>query len=414
MKVLLVSAYFPIKPCDSARSFVRDEACVLSKAGVEVHVARWRYGGRFFHAKDSVVDGIHVHGLKLFSPRNLFIGFSNLWELPISLFPLKELGRTGVFFSYGKQVERIVKRCNIDIIHAHFAHPDGLVASLAKNSTNKPLVISVLGYDVQSHPKSGYGSLSQHHTTYLVKRALMTADAIIVGAESHYKTVIRLIGEKRSDKVHFISPGIDTVRFNPNVDGSKVRKKLGIRADQPVVLFARHLRPIYGTEYLIKTVPYVIKKCPDAVFLILGEGSLLADLQRLASDLNVADHVKFLGQVSKTDMSFYYAAIDVFVDPCLVGQGYATLEALSCSKPAVGFNVGQIKIKNGVDGFLVKLGSIEKLANRIVQLIEQPHIRKEMGKKGREVVKENYSLEKRIDEILESYKKVLLYHKNDG
>jgi len=211
-------------------------------------------------------------------------------------------------------VERIVKRCNIDIIHAHFAHPDGLVASVAKNSTGKPLVISVLGYDVQSDQKSGYGSLSQRHTTYLVREALMAADAIIVGSESHYKTVIQLIGGKRSGKLHFISPGIDMVHFNPDVDGSIVRNKLGIKADQPVILFARHLRPIYGAEYLIKAVPYVIKKCPDAVFLILGEGSLLADLQRLASGLNVADHVKFLGQIPKTEMPFYYAASDLMLD----------------------------------------------------------------------------------------------------
>ena len=90
----------------------------------------------FFHTKDLVVDGIHVHGLKLFSPKNLFIGFSNLWRLPTSLFPLKELGRTGVFFSYGKQVERIVKRYGTEVIHAHFAHPDGFAASLAKNYTS--------------------------------------------------------------------------------------------------------------------------------------------------------------------------------------------------------------------------------------------------------------------------------------
>jgi len=407
MKVLLISAYFPTKPVDPARSFVRDEAVALSKTGVEVHVARWRYVGRLFHAKDSVVGGIHVHGLKLFSPRNLFIGFSSLWGLPTSSFPLKELGRTGVLFSYGKQVERIVKCCNIDVVHAHFAHPDGFVASVAKKYADKPLVISVLGYDVQSHPKSGYGSLSKRHTTYLVKRALMTADAIIVGAESHYKTVIRLIGEKRSDKIHFISPGIDTVRFNPNVDGSKVRGKLGIRADQPIILFARHLRPIYGAEYLIKAVPYVIRKCPDAVFLILGEGSLLGDLQGLARDLNVADHVKFLGQAPKSDMPFYHAASDLFVDPCLVGQGYATLEALSCGKSAIGFKVGQIKVENGRDGFLVELGDVKEIARKVIWLVENASERQKMGVYGRKRVVRHCSLRGRANDIINLYEKIM-------
>jgi glycosyltransferase involved in cell wall biosynthesis len=403
MKVLLISAYFPIKQDDPTRSFVRDEASALSKAGVEVHVARWRYAGRFFHTKDSVVDGIYVHGLKLFSPKNLFIGFSNLWELPISLFPLKELGRTGVFFSYGKQVEKIVKRCSIDFIHAHFAHPDGLVASVAKNCTGKPLVISVWGYDVQSDPKIGYGSLSRRDTTYLVKRALMAADAIIVGAESHHKMVTRLIGEERSDKVHFISPGIDTIRFNPNVDGSKVRKKLGIRADQPVVLLARHLMPIYGTEHLIKTVPYVIKKCPDAVFLILGEGPLLADLRELANNLNVADQTKFLGQVPKTEMPLYYATSDVFADPCLVGQGYSTLEAMACGTPAVGFKTGQIKIKDNINGFLVKPYNREALAGKIIQLLDDSELRRKMGEKGRKHVIKHCSIDTRVKKLIDIY-----------
>jgi len=47
MKVLLISAYFPLKLDDSARSFVCDEAFELSKAGVDVYVARWRSAGRF-------------------------------------------------------------------------------------------------------------------------------------------------------------------------------------------------------------------------------------------------------------------------------------------------------------------------------------------------------------------------------
>jgi len=407
MKVLLVSAYFPVKPEDPARSFVRDEAFALSDSGVDVHVARWRYAGRLFSTRGSVVDGIHVHGLKLFSPKNLLVGLGNVLRLPISLFPVKELGRTGVFFSYGKQVEAIVKRYNMDVIHAHFAHPDGFVASFAKKNTDKPLVISIWGYDVQSDLKSGYGSLSQKYTAYLVKRALMVADAIIVGDETHYNTVIQLIGEGQKGKVYFIPAGIDIDRFNPNVDGSIVRKKLSITANQPVILFARHLRPIYGVEYLIKAIPHVIEKCPEAVFLVLGEGPLLNDLQQLADSLKVAEHVKFLGQVRKTEMPFYYAASDIFVDPCIMGQGYAASEALSCGKPVVGFKVGQIKVEDGKDGFLVKFGNVKEMAQKIIWLAENPSERQKMGVCGRKRVEKCFSLKSRISNIFDLYEKII-------
>jgi len=65
---------------------------------------------------------------------------------------------------------------------------------------------------------------------------------------------------------------------------------------------------------------------------ILSEGSILANSQRLPGDLNVAGHVRFLCQFPKTDMPFYYAASSIFVDPYIVGQGYASLEAVACEK----------------------------------------------------------------------------------
>jgi len=386
---------------------VYDEAHELVKEGIDVHVTFWKYADRLFRSRDWTIDRIKVHGLKLFSPVDLCLGFSNLPKLPFYLFSPKEIARTGVFLSRSKQIEKIAKHHEVDVIHAHFAHPEGLVGSFVKQYTHKPLVISIWGYDVQSDPKSGYGALSRRDTAYLVKRALIAADAVVVGAEVHYKTVVQLIGEERKDKVHFISAGIDTVRFSPNVDGSIVQEKLGISTDQPVVLFARHLGPVYGAEYLIKAVRYIIEKSPDAVFLILGEGPLLADLQRLADSLNVSKNVKFLGQVRKSDMPYYYAASDIFVDPCIFGQGYASLEALSCGKPVVGFNVGQVKVDDERDGFLVEVGNVKQIAEKIVWLVRNPSERREMGIHGRKRVEKNYSLTHRVDSIINLYKKIV-------
>lgn len=409
MKVLLISAYFPMKPDDFARSFVREEAQALSKMGVEVHVACWRYGGRFFKTMDSVIDGIYVHGLRLFSPKNLLIGFSNLRWLPISLFSAKELGRTGIFFSYGKQVEKIVKRYNVDVIHAHFAHPDGLVACVAKNYTGKPLVISIWGYDVDSDPKSGYGALSRRDTAHLVRKALIAADAIVVGAESHFRKVVRLIGEERSGKIHFILPGIDTNGFNPSVDGSEIRKKLGIRADQPVILFAKHLKPLYGMEYLVRAMPDVIEKYPDTTFLIVGGGPMRNQLQKEAQVLGVAKNVIFEGYVPKTKMPLYHAASDISVDPSFFGQGYVALEAMACGKPVVGFRTGQIKIRDNVNGFLVDPFYVEALASKIIQLIGDSRLRKKMGLSGRRYVVEHCSIDTRAKKLIELYNAISIH-----
>lgn len=401
LSVAMISVSAPTAPQHTVYSFVFDEARSLAEKGVDVHIVRPMV------ERDFSSCGVRYHGIQ----KKIDLGavkfmIKGLWAyLPIALFRNpRYIYRESL---YALNISKIIIKQGTDIIHAHFAYPEGFVASLAKKATKKPLVISVWGYDVQSDPKSGYGALSRIDTAYLVRKALMAADAIIVGAETHYKTVIQLIGEEKRYKVHFISAGIDTVRFNPNVDGSIVRKKLGIRADQLVVLFARHLQPIYGTEYLIKAIPYVIEKCPNTVFLILGEGLLLVDLQRLVDTLKVAHHVKFLGQVPLTDMPYYHAASDIFVDPCIMGQGYAALEALACSKPVVGFKIGQTKVENRKDGFLVEFGDIEEIARKIIWLVENPSERQKMGVYGRKRVEKHCSLRSRINDIISLYGKMM-------
>lgn len=405
MKILLISSYFPIKRTESVSGFVYDEASELVKEGVDVHVAFWKYANRLFRSRDWVVDGIKVHGLKLFSPVDVCSGFSNLPKLPFYLFSPKEIVRTGVFLSRSKQVEKIAKDYDVDVIHAHFAHPSGLVGSFVKQYTHKPLVISVWGYDVLSDPIS-YGALSRRDTAYLVKRALMAADAVVVGAEIHYETVIQLVGKERSDKVHFINPGIDTVRFNSDVDGSGIREKLGIRADQPVILFAKHLKPLYGSEYLVQAIPEVIKKHPDAMFLFLGEGPMKGQLQTATQSFGIAKNVIFVGYVPKTEMPFYHAASDISVDPSYYGQGYAALEAMACGKPVVGFREGQIKIIDNVNGFLVDPYNVKALADKIVQLIDDAKLRKEMGLRGRRYVVDNCGINVRVKKLIELYKAI--------
>jgi len=165
----------------------------LVKRGVEVHVGRWFGIREKLSFRSDVINGIFVHGIK-FNLRDFLFSLPSFFELPHSYI----LGPRKVRFllSYGKGIEKLSEKYNVEIIHAHFAYPEGFAASVAKVFTNKPLVMSVWGYDVQRGPKSYGGALSRRDTAYLVRKELMAADVIIVGAESHYKTVIQLIGEE--------------------------------------------------------------------------------------------------------------------------------------------------------------------------------------------------------------------------
>lgn len=402
MKVLIVSTHFPLSRSDFSRSFVREEAQELVKRGVEIHVVRWSPG------QDISINNLFIHNIHLptcASPTAILFGTKNILTFPANSFSHPKT--IGILASYAEKITKVARKHRVNVIHAHFACIDGFSGLLAKNATKKPLVISVWGEDVQADPKSGYGLLLRKHTRGLVVKALKGADAITVGADSHYKTVVRLVGKDKISKIFLIPLSLDIKRFSPSVNGHKIRAKYNIQGHQPVILFARHLRSIYGAEYLIKAATKVIHEHPETVFLILGDGPLRMNWQELARRIGVNRNVIFTSHIPKTEMPFYHAASNIFVDPCIFGQGSSSLEALSCGKPVIGFNTGQIKIVDGVDGFLVETGNVEELADRILWLVEHPNARREMGAKGRERVKKQHNLEGRVDQILKIYDKVL-------
>mgnify|MGYP002396626567 CR=1 FL=1 len=133
----------------------------------------------------------------------------------------------------------------------------------------------------------------------------------------------------------------------------------------------------------------------------------MTELEELARRIGVDTNMVFVGYVPKTEMPYYHAASDIFADPCIYGQGYASMEALSCGKPTIGFKIGQIRVVDKVDSYLVETGDVEELANKLIWLIENPKLRKEMGTKGRKRMVEQHDFENRIDKLIELYNHLL-------
>lgn len=403
IKLVVVAGPVGTTPREMSRAFIFDEAFMLAKKGLTVHVVR---SSLFDHSYE-VSYGIHFHNLGGYISLDAFrMVIKNLPKYPAPSL-LRKIYLIYWENLYASRVTTIIRRTNATIIHAHFAYPEGFVGLLAKRETKRPLVISVWGRDVQADPDSGYGALTSRRTADLVREALSNADAIIASALNHYWTVIKLIGDHERQKVFYLPPGIDTSRFHPSINGSVVRRVLGIQEDQNIVLFPKHLHRIYGVELLIRAASKVVKEHPNTIFLILGDGPLLSYLKSLTNNLGIERNVRFVGQVPRSLMPFFYAASDIVVDPTIFGQGYAALEAMACGKPVIGFRTGQVKIADKLSGYLVEPYDIEALADRIALLLGDPELRRQMGKNARMYVERNFSLERRINMLINIYDRIL-------
>jgi glycosyltransferase involved in cell wall biosynthesis len=404
MNVQVVSSVFPISEDEFASSFILREVIALEKAGVQSYITTSRYG------EDVNLNGIYVHRIQrgkfdVVSYISRLLGMSErlIFPKPILLWPLCS-------YCIAKYRDKIIKEArmhNVDLIHAHFAYPDGYAAVLAKNALKKPLVISLRGNDILTEPSIKYGVRLKRHLENRVREAVVFADRIMVASRAEYFEAIGLGVDPK--KLVLVPNGVDVNMFNPNIDGEIVRKKFGIE-DNLVVLFVGSFLPVKGVRYLLESVPLVQSTIPNATFLLVGEGYQRQFLENLCKSLGISKNVIFVGRVRHSETPLFYAACDVLVSPSL-SEGFSNvvIEAMACGKPVIGTSVGGTldQIKDGVNGYLVQPKNPRELAEKVIQLLSSPKKRKIMGQEGRKLTENEFNMDLRVKRTVDVYKSVL-------
>ncbi len=159
-------------------------------------------------------------------------------------------------------------------------------------------------------------------------------------------------------------------------------------------------------DLVIKAMPEILKRIPDAYYVIVGEGSDRFRLELLAKKVGVRDNIIFAGYVSDKVLPFYYEACDVFVLPSeKEGFGIVFLEAMYFAKPCIGANKGGIPevIEDNITGFLIKPNDQISLAETVIKLLKDDNLRSSMGKAGKERLEKEFSFERfrdRLEKIL--------------
>lgn len=209
----------------------------------------------------------------------------------------------------------------------------------------------------------------------------------------------------KSDASHMVrlSPGVDPQVFSPSVDGSGVRRRLGIDPARPVVLAASRLVARKGHDVLLAAWPQVLAAHPDAVLLIVGDGPARRRLQQAASRSSGAGSVMFVTDARWADMPKIYAAGDVFAIPCRTrlgglepeALGIVFLEAAAAGLPVVVGRSGGAPetVLDGETGYVVDPRSADEVATSISRLLADPVKARDMGSRGRAWVTDRYSWE---------------------
>lgn len=292
----------------------------------------------------------------------------------------------------------ILRRIKPDILHAHYAGRNGTLAAF---SGFHPFVLTAWGSDVLFAGRSGIKGV-------LVRRALQKADLITCDAE-HMKRAMAELGADPA-KIRVVYFGINTSLFSPGPRDSRIADRLGLES-APVIISMRSLKPIYDIDTLIRAVPLVAERYPDAVFVVAGTGSEEERLKTLAGELGVSSSIRFAGWVPQEDMTGYLRTADVYVSTSLSDGGISssTAEAMACGLPVVVTDTGEngLWVRDGQEGFLIPTRASDILADRILRLLRDEDVRKKMGEAGRSVIVERNDYGREMERMEAIYEEIL-------
>jgi glycosyltransferase involved in cell wall biosynthesis len=213
-------------------------------------------------------------------------------------------------------------------------------------------------------------------------------------------------------KIRVIHNGVDINKFQPATDKRKVKKQLGLNPDDIAIVSVGRLYARKGLFTLIESIPAVVKRFPNAKFIISGKGQS-DEMQKLithATRLGVVGNIVFTGYTPDKELPKLYQAADVFAFSTFYEHHpFAVLEALSTGLPVVTTIVGGIPetIESGKNGLLVAPFNSKQFSDAILYLLEHPTEAAEMGRKARQTVAEQLDWRIVVKDAMEVYNEAL-------
>jgi phosphatidyl-myo-inositol dimannoside synthase len=205
-----------------------------------------------------------------------------------------------------------------------------------------------------------------------------------------------------SGKVILLPNGVDTKRFYPSDDTGRLRQRLGI-SDEKVILTLARVIPRKGHAYVINSLPQILRSIPSVKYVIAGEyeSGYKTELDNLIRELNLENIVLFAGYVKPEEMVQYYNMCDVYIMASRTirekgdteGFGITFLEANACGKPVIGGKEGGVTdaIVDAETGYLVDPVNTKEIAEKIILLLSDGDLARNLGTNGRRRVEIAYT-----------------------
>lgn len=358
--------------------------------------------------------GIEVE-LLCFDARSNRETFEILDEIPVYRSPIgftfqqKTLNRiVEPFFHYPffsgllSAYYRFIKSRSYDFVHVETAFPLGVAAGMMPRHLHPPMAVTLPGADVMAQPAFDYGYARFASVRRLLK--LVWRRAALVRGDSRYiqRRAVELgCPPAKAIAVPYNITDGDFPPENQPLTGIKAAARAAILQQHnldpgaQIVLSLSRLHPFKGVEFLVKAAPMVLAAAPNTIFLIAGPrrntssfGDYAGYLEKLITDLGIADRVYMIGGLPHDEVPRYLAGADAVVVPSVLeALNRVAIEAAAFSTPAVvtrTTGISEYMVEHGY-GLVVEPQSPAAIAAALHILLGDAQRQRALGARGPEL-----------------------------
>jgi D-inositol-3-phosphate glycosyltransferase len=269
----------------------------------------------------------------------------NVRLIPLGMGPGADAPKTALFphlVGFFRGMDRFRRReaISYDLIHSHY-WLSGRVGQVARRAWGTPHITTF--HTLAAAKQLAVGAGSDPEVRMAVERDLVAAvDRVLVSSEPEKENLVRLY-DAEPDRVATVPCGVDLEVFRPRDKGA-ARLRIGVGADDSLVLYVGRFAPEKGLDRLLQAVAR-LKHIPRLQLLVVGGDGEHNPARRRMADLSlacgIADRVAFIGRVEQEELPWYYSAADLLALPSSYESfGMVALEALACGTPVAATRVG--------------------------------------------------------------------------
>lgn len=313
-------------------------------------------------------------------PRHLQLSPEKILTLPL---------RNALDVPSARELEKFVRRKEIDVVHAHMARDYTFASYAARRRQTKFIVTRHVLF-----------KLNRLHRHTLARAACVIAVSEAVAKELRTSRVVS------NDQIAVIHNGIDVDRIQKTCASfprELFRRSIGIAGGAPLVGSIGELRALKRHDDFIRAAALVLKEFPETQFVLAGVGEVRSQLEQLITELGLKNNFHLLGWLDDADKLL--CAMDVFVSASETESfGLAIVEAMAAKTAVVATATEGAKeiIDDQETGLLVPIGDVKRIAQSVLNLLQDPEKREHLAESAQSAAKK-FSLTRMVDDIEKVY-----------